>query len=511
MLPFRWLVSVSLAATILPLLQAEPPCPGNVTSLRLRRVRRSQIICSVVGVTGLLLLAGCGGTAAVQPSSGATSGPLNISVTISPSSVGIPRGGTWSFAASVVGSSNPTVTWGIQENSAGGAISDAGVYTAPAVDGVYHVVATAQADSTKSAIPTVNVVKSGFTSTGSLGLARLQHTATLLPNGKVLVVGGGDGPDLIDGYLVVDQAELFDPTTGSFSSAGVVSRDGHTATLLLDGDVLLAGGETGWNDQFPIVSGTADLEKATNGLFVPTGSMATGREAHAATLLSDGRVLITGGVIPAGTSWQPLQEAELYNPVSGTFATAANMNVARANHTATLLPTGKVLVTGGGYPIGGDIPELFDPATGSFTLTGRMAATRSFHTATLLPNGKVLITGGEIAGAETAELYDPATGLFTPTGSMTIPRIWHTATLLPDGTVLIAGGYTRVGGNSSQTATTEIYDPATGSFTSGPTMKQGRFSHSATLLSDGRVLFVGGASSDDGIRITALASAEIYN
>ena len=94
---------------------------------------------------------------------------------------------------------------------------------------------------------------------------------------------------------------------------------------------------------------------------------------------------------------------------------------------------------------------------------------------------------------------------------MTIPRIWHTATLLPDGTVLIAGGYTRVGGNSSQTATTEIYDPATGSFTSGPTMKQGRFSHSATLLSDGRVLFVGAASSDDGIRITALASAEIYN
>ena len=128
-----------------------------------------------------------------------------------------------------------------------------------------------------------------------MGLARLQHTATLLPNGKVLVVGGGDGPDLIDGYWVVDQAELFDPTTGSFSSAGVISRDSHTATLLLDGDVLLAGGETGWSDRFPIVSGTADLEKATSGLFEPTGSMAIGREAHAATLLSDGRVLIAGG------------------------------------------------------------------------------------------------------------------------------------------------------------------------------------------------------------------------
>jgi hypothetical protein len=416
---------------------------------------------------------------------------LNISVTISPSSVGIPRGGTWRFAAGVIGSSNTTVTWGIQENSAGGAISDAGVYTAPPVDGVYHVVATAQADPTKNAIATVNVVKSGFTSTGSVSLARLQHTATLLPSGKVLVAGGGNGPDLIDGYWVVDQAELFDPATASFSPAGVVSRDGHTETLLPDGDMLLAGGETGWSGMFPIVSGTADLEKATSGLFEPTGSMATGREAHAATLLSDGRVLITGGVIP---SWHALQEAELYNPVSDIFATAATMNVARAGHTATLLANGKVLVAGGSYQIGGDSAELFDPATGLFTLTGRMTAARSSHTATLLPNGKVLIAGGNVIGAETAttEIYDPATGLFTPTGSMAIPRIWHTATLLPDGTVLIAGGYTRVGGNNSETATTEIYDPAIGSFTSGATMKQGRSSHSATLLPDGRVLFVGG-------------------
>jgi hypothetical protein len=255
--------------------------------------------------------------------------------------------------------------------------------------------------------------------------------------------------------------------------------------------MLLAGGETGWSGMFPIVSGTADLEKATSGLFEPTGSMAAGREAHAANLLGDGRVLITGGVIP---SWHALQEAELYNPVSDIFATAATMNVARAGHTATLLANGKVLVAGGSYQIGGDSAELFDPATGLFTLTGRMIAARSSHTATLLPNGKVLIAGGNVIGAETAttEIYDPATGLFTPTGSMAIPRIWHTATLLPDGTVLIAGGYTRVGGNNSETATTEIYDPAIGSFTSGATMKQGRSSHSATLLPDGRVLFVGG-------------------
>jgi hypothetical protein len=456
------------------------------------------------------LIAGCGGgTAPVQPSPQspptATPGPLNISVIISPSSVGIKLGSTWSFGATVINSANAAIKWSIQENSAGGAISDAGVYTAPAVDGVYHVVATAEADPTKNAIATVNVLKSGFTSTGSLSQARLQHTATLLSSGKVLVAGGGYGPDLLDGYWVADQAELFDPATRSFGSAGVVSRDGHTATLLLDGDVLLVGGETGWSNFFPILSNTADLESAASGLFEPTGNMATERESHAAVLLSDGRVLVIGGVIPSGLSWQALQEAELFDPVSGTFATAANMNVARAFHTATLLSNGKVLVTGGGYQGGGDTAELFDPATGSFTLTGRMTAARSSHTATLLPNGKVLIAGG----GQTAELYDPVTGLFTPIGSMAISRFWHTATMLPDGTVLIAGGSIRYWG--SETATTEIYDPATGSFSPGPSMRQGRFSHTATLLPDGKVLFVGGASSDDGIHITALASAEIYN
>jgi hypothetical protein len=484
--------------------------PSSIREVNMKNLNISNVAIARLVLLISSLVAGCGsGTAPVQPSHQssptATPAPLNISVTISPSSVGIQRSGTWSFGANVVNSTNAAVMWSIQENSAGGAISDVGVYTAPAVDGVYHVVATAQADPTKNAIATVNVVKSGFRSTGSLSQARLRHTATLLPNGKVLVAGGGYGPDLVDGYWVADRAELFDPTTGSFSSAGVVSRDGHTAALLLDGDVLLAGGETGWSDRFPIVSGTADLERATSGLFEPTGNMFTERESHAAVLLSDGQVLVTGGVIPSGISWQALQEAELYDPGSGTFATVAKMNVARAGHTVTLLPNGKVLIAGGGYQGGGDTAELFEPATGSFTLTGRMSAARSSHTATLLPNGKVLIAGG----GQTAELYDPVTGLFTPTGSMATPRFWHTATMLPDGTVLVAGGSMRYWG--SETATTEIYDPATGSFSPGPSMRQGRFSHTATLLPGGRILFVGGASSSDGIHITALASAEIYN
>jgi hypothetical protein len=398
----------------------------------------------------------------------------------------------------------------MQEGSAGGTINDTGVYTAPAGNGVFHVVATAQADATKSAIATASVLKAGFTSAGSLSSARLAHTATLLPNGRVLIAGGGSGSDFYDGLFVVEGAELFDPVTGLSSSAGAVSRDFHTATLLLDGNVLLAGGETGSS---AIITGTAELEKAGSGLFEPTGSLAAARESHAATLLSDGRVLVTGGLTLVGTDSQPSRSAELYDPRSGMFLKAADMNVTRVCHTATLLADGRVLITGGGFsnPTTTNTAELFDPLTGLFTATGSMTAARAFHTATLLPNGKVLIAGGRSDSAEGAELYDPVTGLFTSIGNMAMTRNRHTATLLLDGTVLIAGGLTMVDGIVNETATTEIYDPSNGSFTLGATMRQGRFWHTATLLPGGAVLFVGGATTSDGDRITVLTSAEIYN
>ena len=462
-------------------------------------------ISTSVGFVTLLLLAGCGtgpSSTYSTPSTSGAPGPLAIQVTVNPSVVGVQRGSMSNFNASVSNSTNQTVTWSIQEGSAGGAINNAGVYSASSVDGVYHIVATSQADLSKSAVASVTVVKSGFTSAGNMSFARLQHTATLLPNGKVLIAGGGNGPDLIDGYFVVEQAEQFDPATAQFSPAGILSRDGPTATLLADGDVLFTGGETGWTNDFPIVSNTADLLRQATGLFEPTGSMAIGRESHAATLLGDGRVLVTGGLVPSGISWIAISEAEVYDPASGTFAAVGNMNAARASHTSIQLPNGKVLITAGGYIHGVNSAELFDPATGAFTPTGQMTTARTYATATLLLNGKVLITGG---GNAAAELYDPVTGTFAPTGIMAANRIWHTATLLPDGTVLIAGGYSAGG----ETATTEIYDPATSSFTLGPSMRQGRFSHTATLLPDGSVLFAGGASGS--LVINVLSSAEIYH
>jgi len=353
----------------------------------------------------------------------------------------------------------------------------------------------------------------GPSTSASLAYPRLQHTATLLPNGKVLVVGGGYGPDIIDGYFVVPQAELFDPDTATSTSAGMDARDDHTASLLPNGEVLLVGGETGFGSDPPytaILSPIAELREADSGLFVATGSIALGREASSATLLNDGRVLIAGGLIHDGLSWQAVNEAEVYDPSSGTFTVVSKMNAAHACHTATLLQNGKVLISGGSYPTpavpnptDGNRAELFDPMSGTFTPTGSMNTSRSCYTATLLPSGKVLMAGGEKSGV--AELYDPDAGTFAPSASLSVPRSLHTATLLPNGTVLIAGG-----DNGGSTASTEIYDPVTGSFTLGVPLAQGRFSHTATLLPDGRVAFIGGALSSDGLHVTALASVEFY-
>jgi large repetitive protein len=350
-------------------------------------------------------------------------------------------------------------------------------------------------------------VGGAFSFAGSMMNSRLAHTATMLPNGDVLIVGGGEGPDLVDGFSVVGGAELLDHATGTFVSAGTESRDLHTATLLQNGKVLLVGGETGWTGipPSPIVTASADLYDPATGVFQATGDMTTGRESHTATLLGDGRVLVTGGARLQGTTWETLQTAEIYDPASGTFSSTGSMVNARSFHTATLLSNGNVLVTGGN--VGGVTAELYDPVTGSFALTGSMSVARSSHTATLLPNGKVLVVGGP-----TAELYDPVTGSFALTGAMSVARRFHTATLLGHDAVMIAGG---AGGTgfSPDTAVTEIYDIATGSFAQTGSMETGRLWHTATSLdATGQfVLVIGGATSSDGIHITPLKTAEIWD
>jgi hypothetical protein len=211
----------------------------------------------------------------------------------------------------------------------------------------------------------------------------------------------------------------------------------HTATLLNTGKVLVAG----WGNA------TAELFDPATGSFTATGSMLQPRVSHTATLLNSGKVLLTGGIQGTPPATTVLAEAELYDPTTGSFSqTLGSLATARQWHTATLLTNGTVLVTGGFLDNNENAiatAELFDLTSQSFTPTnGNMETPRAFQTATLLKDGTVLVTGGNngTGPLATAELYDPTAGTFSPTGSMGTARQSHIATLLNDGTVLVAGG-----------------------------------------------------------------------
>ena len=292
-----------------------------------------------------------------------------------------------------------------------------------------------------------------WSATGSLTTARAYHTATLLPNGKVLVVGGTPDPDFFG--VVFSSAELYDPASGTWTTQPFIgslhtARELHTATLLPNGKVLVAGGDDGSGNSLT----SAELYDPALGNWTPTGSLTTARNIHTATLLG-GAVLVAGGDNGGG----PLSSVEVYIPASGTWFAIGSLHTARELHTATLLPNGKVLVAGGdnGGPL--NSAELYDPASGAWTVTGSLNTARAYHTATLLPNGKVLVPGGVGNGIlSSAELYDPASGTWSATGNLITPRMFHTATLLPNGRVLVAGGYDGITGSLSSA---ELYDPGT--------------------------------------------------
>jgi subtilisin family serine protease len=265
-----------------------------------------------------------------------------------------------------------------------------------------------------------------FVGAGALATARSGHTATLLPNGKVLVVGGWGSSGILS------SAELYDPATGMWTATGPLTtpRDTHTATLLSNGKVLIAGGYGGQN--------SAELYDPLTGMWTATGSLRTPRDTHTATLLSNGKVLIAGGYGYSGGGGY-LSSAEVYDPATGTWTATGALSTARELHTATLLPNGKVLVAGGAYHDGANwiflsSAELYDPATGTWTPTGALISARWQYTATLLPNGKLLVAAGWTHSRwDSAELYDPATGMWTATGALSDGRYRHTATLLPNG------------------------------------------------------------------------------
>lgn len=241
----------------------------------------------------------------------------------------------------------------------------------------------------------------------------------------------------------------------------------------------------------------------------PALTMTTGRATHTATLLADGRVLIAGGFRQVGRSEVPTVSAEIYDPESNTFQPTGDMKEPRDGHTATLLPDGHVLIAGG-WGIDGRIAtaELFDPRTGEFRSISSLAAPRQGMTATLLPDGRVLIAGGDSARTEpqlVLEIHDPASGRFEPAGQLIAGRSAHTATLLNDGRVLLTGGHAA----GTVLATAEVFDPATGVSATTGDLALVRYKHAAVRLQDGKVLVLGGSNQDDWRG--QYASAELYD
>lgn len=432
-----------------------------------------------------------------------------ISIQILPGTLTLSGGDTGNLNAQL----DPTgilrdVTWAIQEGSAGGSYStDNGymVYSPPivAIPTTFHVTVTSVADPTKSstAVITVNPPPAGgaaFTAAPqSMASRRQQFTATALADGRIFICGGFyDAPS---NTPFAEPQELFDPATRSFAavtSTMIHDRSYHTATLMNNGKVLITGGATGYED--PNRASAETFDSAT-GLFTATQNlMSVIRGAgHQAALLTTGpnagKILVMGGAGYFYTT-DATSSADLYDPTSNSFTPlATGMNDARSGFTATKLQDGKILITGGvknSTERQLATAELFDPVAMTFTrTTGNLATARFWHTATLLNNGKVIITGGNgafDAHTEIAELFNPSSGTFTQVpGPMAVARYYHSATLTSDGRVLVVGGKDVNSYVYRTCGSAEIYDPVANTWSSVGRMNTAREEHAAILLVSG--------------------------
>ncbi len=362
-----------------------------------------------------------------------------------------------------------------------------------------------------------------WTTVGNLNIARILHTAILLPNGKVLVYGGSSNNNNYEAT-----AELYDPRTKTFAFTGsaLSGRISPSAFLLTNGKVLVAAGSSPGDFA---QSTSCELYDPETAEWQRTGGTEFIRQLQTGVVLLDGRVMLVGGDAIDSSNGNTFASCEIYDPAQGGWARTGDLNIPRLRHTATVLMDGRVLVVGGEAFSGAsliDIPaELFDPTTGVWSLTSKPFFPRYGHTATRLndKNGKVLVAGGGVGGSKSlfptlrsAELYDPQSGTWSSTGDLETGRAYHFATLLHDDRVLIQGG-----SDSSATvlASAEVYDPSNFGWTSAGSISVLRGGNTMTLLKAGR--FEPGASAASQVLITGgqtiplpgtmLDSCELYD
>lgn len=334
--------------------------------------------------------------------------------------------------------------------------------------------------------------------TAAMAAARAAHTATALPDGRVLVAGG-----FTNEQNAAHGAQVYDAARARFSALPrmVTLRHSHSATLLANGKVLIAGGFG--PDETPMTG--AELFDPSTGTFSATGSMRAARAGHVAVSLADGRILLAGGL---GPEWTFLASAELYDPANGTFSPTGSMTTARESHVAVRLQDERVLVVGGHRGRRAAIElytstEIYDPASGNFSRSGEMRVRRHKHDAVLLRDGRVLVTGGsderDSDGVyNSTELFDPRSATFQDGPDLLLPRYKHqgSSLLVPDGRVLLVGGAPQA----------ELFNPVSNSFTivAGEARMAGQFS-AAALLPNGAALITGGYGDGSGPRATTWA------
>lgn len=354
-------------------------------------------------------------------------------------------------------------------------------------------------------LPATAAAEDGWVGVGAMGTPRFDHTATLLADGRVLVVGGKHDDEA---GAALASAELYDPATRTWSPADALDlgRRDHTATLLNDGTVLVVGGQSpaGITPKTEIYDPAADL-------WSPGPDTTGGRSGHTATRLGNGKVLIAGG-IGGGGRVSPVSSAQLYDPAgAGSWSSAGAMSDSRRGHTATALAGGDVLVAGGNDSMFDgstlDTADRYDQETNAWAPVTAMNGDRSGHVAALLPDGDVLVAGG--AGAaengDDADRYDPAGDEWTEVAGFDPDRT-ATEAVVVGGRVLVAGG-SSLGGSLTST---ELFDaPSNAWLEQAPLLRARRF-HTLTALADGTVLAVGGRSGPDGPGAVFEATAELF-
>lgn len=301
--------------------------------------------------------------------------------------------------------------------------------------------------------------------------------SVLLPDGRVLTSGGE-----YSSAMTFSTAAIFNPADGTWTTFQNMTdrRANHSGTLLLNGKVLVAGG---WAEYGAVVNApvsTAELYDPQTGLWSSAASMSATRYWGAPNLLPDGKVLVTAGR-QDGTTMNTT--AEVYDPAVNTWsATTGLSSVGRVRHSATRLADGRVLTTGDSNTGTNVTAEIYTPASNAWTTTGPLSANRSRQCTVLLPNTKVLIAGGTLS---TAQLYDPSAGTWGTTGPLSVVRDNHSCVLLPNGKALAIGG-------SAPLSTAELYDPTSGTWSAAGSISVARGYHTSALLPSGKVLAMGG-------------------